>query len=374
VSRDEPSQHYLAVQATPLIVPRLHPEVFRVFNECRDEIHELTYIRESDEELLAVYYSRPIFEGGESEALQYIDRLKVKPNQLPCLLVEDAESSYLIGIPSKGTPEEVKQEIMGVVLDLATAARSAHSAAELKRLYEAERKARSEADAPGPPPAPPPPHFDWNRFMSEYKYVIMTVALIAVFLFGVPLALALYRVPPEYVAGAFGVLVVDVLVIVSGPLLRRQGLAGPMFLLYAVTGLISAFVLFGVLKSSGVFSMMGPQSSKFEFGGAASVFAFVILMGWMFDRAWAPPSGFAVTFYLHSESVNGPTVKGKGTLQLQLNTQKQVKVKNGFARVAEIPTAWDGNEVNVSVAVKGRAAQGFRVTLAPNAVFHLVIA
>jgi hypothetical protein len=363
---------YLNISATPLMTTWDEVPLW-VFKTRKDELDAMT-VGADCTDYLTLYYPTSIFLEGSNEAYH----VGVKPSQLPCLWVEDPEYHFLIPIPHTGKAREVEEQIKKLMRNLATAARLARSARDLEMIFNQMTAA---------PLAPPSNRPLWeNLIMKNSKLVLILAAVLSlavlglvgglvlafVGLFGLPVAEAMKRIDPSYLLG-FGFLLLLYLLLIFFGKRVRDTLQGPVtYVIYALTAGGSSFLLYKILVSSGVFkgSLSGAQ---FEFGGAAAFFAFMMLLGYAFDKARNVVE-FGVTFYVHSDSEEGPLVLQNGTLVLQLNEPKVAALQNGSAQVARIPVGLKNQQAGVSVVVDGFVLQGnASVKLKPNAIYKLVL-
>jgi hypothetical protein len=214
--------------------------------------------------------------------------------------VEDRDTHFALPLPSS------KPGIVALMRDLADAAETAGTAADLRKQIEKRRVT-----------------IDQRGFYRTFAFGLLGV-----------LALAL----------AF--------LVWLAPRIHQFALGAPVFVVYTVAGLISAVILFGTMRSYGTFK--GEKfGTVFEFGGPAAIFCFVLAGGLLFERYGSEPAEFSVSVYVHLKGNKNDLIRKPGELTLFLDEPKVAPVNEGYASPQRIAAKWNGRSVGFSVRIDG---------------------
>lgn len=135
------------------------------------------------------------------------------------------------------------------------------------------------------------------------------------------------------------------------PQISQYDLGVPVFVVYLISSVFAAVLLFGTLHSSA--SVSGTQwGLYFELGGAAAFFAIVLGGGLYFEHAQRR-GPFTVTIYLVSAEKQQTTVKRDGEITLFTNPPRRQSFHNGVAEFRELPIEVNGQDVAYSIDVNG---------------------
>jgi hypothetical protein len=201
---------------------------------------------------------------------------------------------------------------------------------------------------------------------DQFAYVALGAAVLIVF--GLLVGF-LYRLPADKVGAFLFILVLLGLVIWQAQRIREFGLVVVIYFLYVAAAMVGAWILFGMLESTG--SLEGEKGGlKYRFGGAASVAVLILLLGVGFEVKQTARA-FDVSFNLFDPA--GELVEKDGDLLLLLNERKPAAVTKGYAQVTIIPSNWNGRKARVFLKVDGyrQADDSREVTLKPDATYDL---
>ncbi|MCP4702956.1 MAG: GTP-binding protein [Gammaproteobacteria bacterium] len=156
-------------------------------------------------------------------------------------------------------------------------------------------------------------------------------------------------------AGLFtGLLVVLGILIWQLPRISQYNLGAPGFVVYAVTGLVAAFVTFGLLRSTG--KVRGKKFGlMLEFGGPAALFFAVLLTGLAYESRGG--DNFEITVYIQEESSKKLITK-PGFAMLLLDELKKEPFGDGHVIFSKIPARYTGADIPLQIEVEGYEMAG----------------
>ncbi|MET4425676.1 hypothetical protein [Bradyrhizobium sp. RT3a] len=168
---------------------------------------------------------------------------------------------------------------------------------------------------------------------------------------GSPVVLAFFALVAIVIALGVGWVILQNL-----PILIAYQLGAPAyFILLIIISLAVAIVLFGILRATG--SLTGKHFGyTVEFGGAAAIFAFILLYGiWIFPST---PTDFSLTFRFRpedhrtiAEAFGEPSVKrATVTLYLPKQTLRKDLTADGYATIDNIPGRYRPNPIELDLS------------------------
>jgi TIR domain len=135
------------------------------------------------------------------------------------------------------------------------------------------------------------------------------------------------------------------------PSIRMYEWGAGTYVVYLLASVLSALLMFGLLRSTGKFS--GTKLGiTFEYGGPAAFAVGVLGLGVYFEMA-LPRKPFEITIYLVKDDARTQVVAIDGKITLLTTPRRHEAFQKGIAEFRELPHGDSGTDVDYSIDVTG---------------------